>query len=258
MTFANIEYITSYARPASARPGIKQKPRHGGARNFADRVSYGLNAKNLAMLCDAWTFADWQKHTLNYWLTIHWGRCGLEDWQAGRATSEFLNYVRDFIRKRGLPVLWLYVRENGDAKGSHVHILLYLPSEAARGFHALRNAWLKRVVGAPIRAGTCKGVTLPRHAKWSSTPKQGQFTTKEGALQSDSWNCLHYVLKGTAPRVAKEMDLPLIEDGGAIIGKRCGVSKALQSAAMAKAGYARSGDHPMGNGPHGSRHRYGN
>lgn len=255
MTFANIGYNTSYARPVSNKPNDKQKLSHGGARNFADRVTYHINKKQSKMLRDAWGFADWQGQTLNYWLTIHWGKCGLADWQAGQALSQFLDYVRDFLRKRGIPVLWLYVRENGDAKGSHVHILLYLPYEAAKGFHALRDKWLERATRAAIVKGAALGKTLPRHAKWGDTTKQYPFATKAEALQSDSWNCLHYVLKGTTKPLAEALNLSLVEDGGAIIGKRCGASKALQCAAMKKAGYTPPRRYPLDNRPHGPRIR---
>ena len=262
MTVANISIIYSYPTPSPAQPQNKPKHRHGGARYTADRVSHEVTLKQALQLRAAWAFADWQGFTLNYWLTIHWGKMGVSDASAGRALKEFMTYVRDYLRKRGLPVLWLYVREHGvhkdeqgEAKGSHVHFLLYLPIEAAKGFHDLQEGWLEKATRRTFVKGAIKGESLPRHAKWNATPKEGEFATKQEAVQADSWNCLNYVMKGVHPRFAKELNLVLLQAGGAIIGKRVGVCKALQPKAMAEAGYTPPERHPMMAKPHKGRYR---
>jgi hypothetical protein len=128
--------------------------------------------------------------------------------------------------------------------------LFYLPSAAADGFHALRKGWLERIAGRPCPRHAVKGYTLPRNAKWSDAPKEGEFKTKAEALQADSWFCHSYTIKGIAPHLMDEFNLKFYEASGAIIGKRCGVSRALNAAAMAKAGYTPPERHPMADLPH--------
>lgn len=255
MALANIGYYFSCAEPSPSKGNSGPKLRHGGPRNFADRVTVELTSKQARKLREAWAFADWQGRTLNYWITIQWSRLGIDDAKAGAALSAFLTYVRDFLRKQGIPVHWVYVRENGANKGSHAHILLYLPSAAAKGFHALQEGWLERIARRPYVTGTIKGEALPRRAKWSDTPKEGEYATKQEAVQADSWYCLNYVMKGVPEPLAKELNLKKVEAGGAIIGKRVGVCDGLQPKAMTLAGYAPPDIHPMQSMPH--KRRYG-
>jgi hypothetical protein len=186
------------------------KPR-GGARNRADRVSEAVSLRQALGVLRAASAAQQAGQPLNRHVTIHWGLAGLSDDTAAWATGRFLTLVRDWLRKRGLRTCWAWVRENGGGKGSHVHILLHVPSDVPWSGQRLRR-WLERVTGQKMCARTIM-----------TTRIGGRTDTAEKAPEvylANLQTVVGYVLKGAALDAAERLGLDTRKPGGRIIGKR--------------------------------------
>ena len=189
----------------------------GGARNSATRTSDFLTLNQALEIIAAAQFAVWTGLPLNRHLTIHWEAAGIPDCLAARATAAFLTLARDWLRKRGTRFAWAWVRENGDVKGSHVHILLHCPPDAARAFSGMQRRWLRRITNKPYRARIIRtarvGGTL---TAWRTAP--ATYAENLGAV-------VGYVLKGASPKAARTLGLARLEPAGRIIGKRAATSQ---------------------------------
>lgn len=130
------------------RPKAGKRPGRGGARNRADRVSTEIPPARVEILLRAAEAAIRIGLPLNRHVTIHWERLGVPDAHGARATGGFLRLFRDWLRQRRLKTAWVWVRENGQGKGSHVHIALHVPPHAPWTFSRLK-AWLERIADAP-------------------------------------------------------------------------------------------------------------
>lgn len=199
----------------------------GGARNSASRTSDALTVKQTAEIIEAAQFAARIGLPLNRHLTIHWEAAGVPDCEAGAATAAFLTLARDWLRKRGAPFAWAWVRENGDGKGSHVHILLHCRPEVARDFSGIQRRWLRRVTGKPYRA------RVIRTARIGGTLTAAQSAPV--AYVENLATVVGYLLKGASPAAARALGLERLEAGGRIIGKRAATSQNLGRIARAQA-----------------------
>lgn len=156
-------------------------------------------------------------------VTIHWEAAGVPDNQAAAATAAFLRLARDWLRKRGHPFAWLWVRENGHRKGSHVHILLHCRPELARAFSGMQRRWLRRITGKPYRARIIRTARIG-----------GTLMAAESAPAVYAENLaavVGYLLKGASPEAARLLGIARLEDGGRIIGRRCAASQNIGRAA---------------------------
>jgi hypothetical protein len=158
---------------------------------------------------------------LNRHLTIHWEAAGLVDCQAAAATATFLTLARDWLRKRGGRFAWIFVRENGDGKGSHVHILLHAPAGTTLG--NMQRRWLRAITGKSYRARTIKTERIGRTA--------GAASSAPDVYEANLARAVAYVLKGASPEAALAFGLARLEPGGSIIGKRCATSQNIGRAA---------------------------
>jgi hypothetical protein len=150
---------------------------------------------------------------LNRHICIHWEAAGLCDQEAMAATTAFLKYLREWLCAQ---TAYLWVRENGDGKGSHVHILAHIPKgKSLKG--ALSRRWVQRCTLRTYRAGTIFS------RKIAGADERG------GALYSQNLaRVLAYVLKGAKPDVAAILGIRH-EHGGKVIGKRCGISRNISN-----------------------------
>lgn len=184
---------------------------HGGARNRADRSSLGLTIKQSLALIGAAHRAVVIDKPLNRWMTIHWEAAGLSDDQAMRATSAFLKYWREWL---GGETAYVWVRENGGGKGSHLHLLAHLP--AHRVWSGRRGTkWIELITGDRYKAH----VILTKRIAGAGQP--------DGKLYDENLRAvLAYALKGALPEVAEALGI-CRQPGGPVIGKRCGTSRNL-------------------------------
>ena len=181
---------------------------HGGARNRANRTSDSLTSAQCRKVTKAAKAALETGRAFNRFITVHWESAGVVDCDAMAATTAFLKVFREWAG--GATYVW--TRENGDSKGSHLHILAHIP--AGKQWHAApARRWLERLTGNPYR----RGVILTRQIRGARNPDSLLYSENLSAV-------LAYVLKGASPDTASAIGIAH-EAGGRIIGKRCGTSR---------------------------------
>ncbi len=204
----------------------------GGARNSSSRTSDSLSLNQAAKIIEAAKFAVAIGLPFNRMVTIHWEKAGIPDERAARATGRFLKLAGDWNAKRGGRIAWAWVRENGDGKGSHVHILLHLPANKITGkkrerLGDMQRRWLRSIAGAPYRAGTINTRRI------GSTARAAQ--TAPAAYHANLVTVTSYVLKGSTPQARAVLGIWHNESGGRIIGRRCSTSQNIGRAARSRA-----------------------
>lgn len=182
---------------------------HGGARNSASRTSEALTLADAEKLLAATQRAIARGRPFNRFLTVHWEAMGLTDREAMAATTAFLKYLRELLKG---DTAYVWTRENGDGKGSHLHVLAYFPeSRKWNGWIARR--WVERITGNPYVQGA-----------FLSEPIAGARQPDSALYVENLQTVLAYVLKGASPDAAASLGIDH-EFGGRIIGKRCGMSR---------------------------------
>jgi hypothetical protein len=169
----------------------------------------------------------------NRHMTIHWQQAGVPDERAAWATGRFLKLAGDWIaqsdrentRGKRDRFAWAWVRENGERKGSHVHILLHLPAGIRIG--RMQRRWLRLITGKPYSAGTIKTARIGGTA--------GAAQSAPAAYRANLALVVSYVLKGVSFNAAREMGLDRQEAGGRIVGKRAATSQNIGRAARSSA-----------------------
>lgn len=194
--------------PAPASPF-----KHGGARNSASRTSDALTLAQAEKLTKAAYTAMAIGRPLNRHICVHWEAAGLSDREAMAATTAFLKYLREWLRGQ---TAYLWTRENGDGKGSHVHILAHVP-DAKRMSGALSRRWVQRCTIRTYRAGAI----FSRKIAGAGQPDAALYAQNLSKV-------LAYVLKGARPEAAASLGI-VQEPGGEVIGKRCGTSRNIGS-----------------------------
>ena len=217
----------------------------GGTRNSAGRTSIALSLAQASNIIAATKYGAAVGLPFNRFLTIHWEQAGIPDSRAAWATGRFLKLAGDWIAKCGGRIAWVWVRENGDGKGSHVHILMHLPArkitgENGRGRGADNTAgkqrarlgnmprrWLRSITGTAYVASTIKTKRIGGTA--------GAALNAPAAYEANLQTVVGYVLKGACPTAARSLGLERLEPGGVVIGKRAATSQNIGRAARATA-----------------------
>tara|TARA_R110001599_G_scaffold8639_1_gene41815 strand:+ start:2488 stop:3153 length:666 start_codon:yes stop_codon:yes gene_type:complete len=197
----------------------------GGARNSKDRLSDALTrAQCLAILASVDAMIA-RGISPNRFLTVHWEKLGVAPADALNRLSAFLNLARDWARKRGHEIAWVWIRENdfGDGmKGEHVHILLHIPEPIIGEFtRRMTRRWLLRLVGGKYVKGASRFDTIGQRA---SDYRNAPEIYRENLAKL----IVGYLLKGASIEVAHELVLPRWNEGGKVVGKRWGRSQNLK------------------------------
>jgi hypothetical protein len=196
----------------------------GGARNRKDRVSDALTRVQCEAILASVDAMIARGVPPNRFLTVHWEKLGVAPADALNRLAAFLNLARDWARKRGHEIGWLWIRENdfGDGmKGEHVHILLHIPEPIIGEFtRRMTRRWLLRVTGGKYVKGAARFDTIGQRASdYRNAP--------EIYRENLSKLLVGYLLKGASKAAARELGLPRWDDGGMIVGKRWGRSQNL-------------------------------
>lgn len=210
-------------RPSDAEPAR----RRGGARNRADRVSHRLTAAQVAGLVAAAHHAGVIGLPLNRMTTIHWERAGVPLSGMAKATGRYIDLVTRWMARRGERTAWLYVHENGPAKGGHCHLLLHVAPALVRALSRRQRKIIKHITGKPYRARAI-----------ASDPVGGKLGIDRAAPDLHAANlakALAYLVKGADDDAAALLGLYRLDGGGVVIGKRCGTSQNIGAKAR-KAG----------------------
>lgn len=196
--------------------GFSPLPGRGGARNRPDRVTTALSEADAGKLLGAAARALQIGLPFNRFTTVHWESAGVAD--GLKATGRLLKLMGDWLRSRGRQAAFVWVREDGPGKGAHVHILLHLPPDLIDAFNRRQRGWLA-ACGAQWRGGVLRTRSIGR--TYRQALGRGQDYVANLAETVD------YVLKGADHRARERFGIRRREDGGAVVGKRCGVSQNL-------------------------------
>lgn len=155
----------------------------------------------------------------NLFKTIHWQKAGVSDPLA--ATGRFLKLASDWIRSKGGTSAYVWVREAGDEKGEHVHILLHVPPALAPGLARRQRGWLQ-ACGAEWRRGVIYTERIGQSLRHATA---GQVSGEDYLAHLEE--VVGYVLKGGEPGALEALGLERRETTGALVGKRAGASQNL-------------------------------
>lgn len=182
----------------------------GGARNRVSRTSEHITAKQAAALTAAFDHAERIGRPFTRHWTIHIERAGVQPIDGAAFVGRVLRLASAQARHDGGALAALWVREAGDGKGEHVHIMLSLPlgMTLARG---RTRRWIVAACGR-YRARVSKVVAIRRDV-------------------ANRQNVLRYLLKGTADPIGRALNLQRHGEAGRIIGKRVGFTANLGPAA---------------------------
>jgi hypothetical protein len=171
-------------------------------------------------------FTAQEHRPLNRHTTIHFKAAGLADPVA--ALRAYMKLARDWLRTQGAPFAYLWVREAGELKGDHAHILMHVPARMVRQFARRERGWRKRI-GAKPTLGAFRSTAIGRSYRHAEAGIQ--FGEKyEDALAG----IVGYLVKGAEPRAVKALRLSRVAAGGELWGKRSGMSENIGRGARAK------------------------
>ncbi len=183
--------------------------RHGGARNRADRTSSYLTLQQANKIVAALAKAEAQTMTINRHIILHWESMGVPDRRAMAATTLWLKSFREWA---GPKTAYVWTRENGDGKGSHLHLLAHIP--VGKRWHGSRaRRWLEKISGNQYKVGAIKTRCII-----------GSLSPDSPCYLQNLQKVAAYILKGVAPHDASTLGIAH-KPGGLVIGKRCGTSR---------------------------------
>ncbi len=189
----------------------------GGARNRSDRVSHGLNEKQVANLAAAASHASMIGLPFTRMITIHWQAAGVPLCSMAKATGRFIDLMTKALARHCSATAWIWVHESGERKGGHCHLLAHVPARLVKVLVKLQRGWLKRITGKPYQARLIR-----------SRPVGGWLDLENCNPNLHAQN-LHvavaYVLKQATAEALARFQLERWEPGGLVIGKRCGTSQ---------------------------------
>lgn len=171
-------------------------------------------------------FTAQEHRPLNRHTTVHFEAAGIADpvW----ALRSYMKLARDWLRTQGAPFAYIWVRESGNRKGEHAHIVMHAPARLVRQFARRERGWRKRIGAKPARGAfrsTCIGRSY-RHA---------EAGIQYGELYSDALKgMIGYLVKGAEPRAVKILGLARVKPGGELWGKRSGTSENIGRRARQK------------------------
>ena len=134
-----------------------------------------------------------------------------------RATGRFLDLLGKTLARHGSRTAWLWVHENGEEKGGHCHILIYVPPDLVPRLTGLQKGWLRLITGKAYRRRVIYSKPIGG--------RLGLEVTNPDLHAVNAKVALAYALKGADPQAASQFGLMRLEPGGRVIGKRCGTSQ---------------------------------
>lgn len=196
----------------------------GGARNRADRVSFTLRHDTVANMLAAAAFAEQIGLAFNRHWTVHYEQAGIPDWEGAAFVGRLLAAARKWVRSMGGRLAAVWVRENGDGKGAHVHILLHIP--AGLTLRTRTRAWIK-VAGGKLNRRVSKVATIGGLLA-TANPDSERY-------RPNAENVLTYLLKAADGDTAAALGLSRCGEAGPVIGKRAGGTQNIWRTARARA-----------------------
>lgn len=183
----------------------------GGARNNGKKPRWNLSLQNCLDLIAAGDFAEVSGLRFNRHWTVHYEKAGIAEHDATRFIGHLLKLAGDYARRHGGQLAAIWVREGGEGKGGHVHILIHLsPGLTLKG---RTRRWVR------LAGGWCI-------AKVSRVcPIGGRVAAADANSEHYRHNASvvrKYVLKNAEDSAAEILGLTLKGQSGLVVGKRCG------------------------------------
>ena len=187
------------------------------------RRSTALSKKDVENIRAAGVYTAQEHRELNRFTTIHFEAAGISDpvWAIGR----MMKLAGDWLRTNGAVLSYIWVREAGEAKGDHVHILWHVPAKLVGGFAKRERGWRKQI-GAKPKKGAFN--TKPVGLSYSHGAYQIQYGRH---FAEASKGVFDYILKGVDPKAAAALGIARPKPGGELRGKRHGMSENINRAA---------------------------
>lgn len=139
-----------------------------------------------------------------------------------------MKLATDWLRTRGEVLSYIWVREAGEGKGDHVHILWSVPPDLSKDFARLERGWRKRM-GAKRGRGAFKSKPV------GLSYRHGAYEIQYGESYPEALRgVLSYMVKGAGPKTAQALGLQRSGLGGELWGKRCGMSENINRTARAR------------------------
>ncbi|GGE21314.1 hypothetical protein GCM10011529_29910 [Polymorphobacter glacialis] len=201
----------------------------GGARNRSDRESDCLTLRQAQNIIAACCHAVRLGMPLNRHLTVHLEKSGVARRDGAKAVGALMTLHRQLLASRCLPFACVWVREDDDgdgSKGAHAYILMHVPPDAAPVVTRWQRRWLCRVTGLPYRRGALHTSRIGGKVRAATTSPSIYYPNLEAVVT--------YLLKGVGGETASALGLSRYNQGGNVIGKRCGWSENIGEAARAR------------------------
>lgn len=172
--------------------------KRGGARNRRDRPSWQLKDHQCLRLIDR-SLDAWQAgQPLSRFITLAWGKAGIDAPHAVAATGHFVSKAREWMRGHGHTMPWLWTQEHGERFGQHAHLLLHVPAELEDLFRPMPKRWAKAIA----KQGYAKGTVDSQRLAAAYTAAAGPDHYKAQLMGK-----LHYALKCAPAELEEKLDM---------------------------------------------------
>ena len=200
------------AVPHASEPNKISRIRRG-------RRSTALRLAEVRNILAAAVFTAQQHRPLNRHTTIHFEAAGISEPVA--ALRAYMKLARDWLRTQGAGFSYIWVRESGEHKGEHAHILMHVPSGLVAQFARRERGW-RKLIGAKRAAGAFRSTPIGR------SYRHAEVGIQYGESYSDALEgVIGYLVKGADQRAVELLKLDRVEDGGELWGKRTGMSETI-------------------------------
>ena len=192
--------------------------------------SLAIALQDAANIIEAAAFAEAIALPLNRFVTIHFEAGGITD--QVKATGKLAKLMGDWLRVNSASFAYVGVRETGEAKGEHVHLLMHVPAALRGRFNRRQPGWIRKMGAArKVRVTYSRPVGRFYYHPGTDAEAREQYLVN---LQV----AVGYLLKGTDPAALERLGLSRQEAGGELTGKRCFHSENIGRTARKRAGLA--------------------
>jgi hypothetical protein len=156
--------------------------------------------------------------------TIHYQQAGIAEADAARFIGKLRKLAQEYSRRNrgGFAAIW--VRESGEGKGGHVHILMHLPARLS--LKGRTRLWV-RLAGGKCRSGVSNIRAVAGRVSAADSGAEQYAVNAEIVRQ--------YLMKGAAGEVREALGLGRFPgEQGEIVGKRCGTTQNIGQGAREK------------------------
>lgn len=135
---------------------------------------------------------------MNRFITIAWGKGGIEGKDSVVATGTFVKRAREWTAGHGYPMPWAWVQETGLKFGQHCHLLLHVDQALDDLFRPMPLRWVKAILPGAYVAETLDSQKLSAARSASNHP---------AAYEAQILGKVHYMLKCAPAALEARLDM---------------------------------------------------